>query len=352
MLDYSQMTRGDFISSLHALILDNPAATTDDLENVVVIAVLDRDTQRLVSIAGAPLFSVHEVLAASVAGEIIRGNFSVVLTVIADEDHQTAGEHLAHLITESLREHEIPILSRSHTAAIVAGEQWRDLDTGETGTLTDPASTPVALARLIDGRGPIPDRDALDRMFAPIDAADVAAVEGDYRADRAGFTRATLATLREVVALYSEAVTDDDRTHATGRTEPELAARIGAMIEESGSARDALLGIALIDIPAAVAIYAHIANQLVGITRAHMLGAVAILFFADGHGYHAHEAIHQAIYATLDEDTTPPVTVRALIAAHRVDVEIETARSFLARGPLGAKAYGIDVPDYNPYTNE
>lgn len=352
MLDYSQMTRGDFISSLHALILDNPAATLDDLENVVVIALLDRDTQRLVTIAKFDLLSFGDVVEAEIGVEVVRGNFSVVITVIADEDHQTAGELTSHRIAEAMRDNDVPVLSRTHTAALVADGQWRDLDTGATGTLTDPATTPVALARLLDGRGPIPDRDALDKLFAPIAVADVAAVEGDYRAEPAVFIRATLATLREVVALHSEATTDDDRAHAIGRTESELAARVGAMVDESGSARDALLGIALVDIPAAIAIYTHIANQLTGIIRAHMLGAVAVLYYADGHGYHAHEAIHQAIHAGFDEYVPPPVTVRALIAAHRVDVEAETARRFLALGPVAAKFYGIEVPDYNPYTTE
>ncbi|MGW4720855.1 DUF4192 family protein [Nocardia sp. NPDC004260] len=352
MLDYSQMTRGDFIASLHALILDNPAASSDDLENVIVIAILDRETQRLITIGQFDLVVLPKAIAAEIGVEVVRGNFAAVLTVIADADHQSAGEHTSHLIAEALRDKDVPVLSRMHTAALVAGGQWRDLDTGETGTLTDPATTPVALARLIDGRGPIPDRDTLDRLFTPTTPADVAAVEGDYRANPAAFTRATLATLREVIALHSEATTDDDRAHAIGRTEFELAARVGAIIDESGSARDALLGIALVDIPAAIAIYTHIANQLTGSIRAHMLGAVAILYLADGRGYHAHDAIHHAIQAGFDEYTLPPVTVRALIASHRFDIEAETARRFMALGPVAAKFYGIEVPDYNPYTTE
>ena len=103
MLDYSQMTRGDFISSLHALILDNPAATLDDLENVIIIALLDRDTQRLVTIGQFELLSLPDVVAAEIGVEVVRGNFSVVLTVIADEDHQTAGELTSHRIAEAMR---------------------------------------------------------------------------------------------------------------------------------------------------------------------------------------------------------------------------------------------------------
>ncbi|WP_280381609.1 hypothetical protein [Nocardia wallacei] len=360
MIDYRTMKTGDFVASIPALMAD--ADSQAPTENVIAVAFI-RPNGRLLGFAIGIIAGFQEFIPEALASEFKGQDIAARIVLIADSDHAAQGEIYVDMITETLVAAGIPVRSRTHTPAIIKTSPWRDLDSGESGTLPDPAMTPAAIARMIDGEGPIPDPAALEAAFREIEEANMPEADAERRRNPE-FARETLAELRETIAEYAEAANHDDtdsgiigddsaeyyRARILNDTgESGLASRVGVLADTSQSARDALVGLAVIDIPAAAAIYTHLANQLRETPRTHLLAAAAILLHVDGRRFHARKAVQESALAALAADGPIPAVVRVLMAAQAADAETEIARRFLAIGWLAARRHGIQVPEYDFY---
>ena len=377
MIDYIKMTGGEFVSSVAALLMTS-TYSLPEMENSIIIAILHSDgVMHNIGIIPIAEFETHDGTTIEVLGDKHHGPDDLVmrLVAVADAEHAARAVFALDSLADAIEREGIRVANVIMTPKIAAGQQWTDLRTHAHGILPDPAMTAPALAAIVDGHGPLPDPEEVARTFTEYAApADTDHARAEHRDNPRRFARDTLTEARKLISEYSRTYapdfsddwTDggiigadypaDERARLLADTFDGLAASAGVLVEVSGSARDALLGLALLDIPAAARIYSHIANQLEGMARSHMLALAGVLYHVDGRPYHAREALYRCGLAALGEDgrlaETMPVIARALLAAARADVEADTARRFLALGPIAAKRFGIETPDYDLYPAE
>ncbi|MGW4720850.1 DUF4192 family protein [Nocardia sp. NPDC004260] len=348
-----------------------------EIENCIIVAILHSDgVMHNFGVIPIEKFDSHDENAIEVLGGRHHGHDDLVmrLVAVADTEHAARAVFALDSLVPALEREGIRVLNVLMTPKIAAGEHWTDLRTKEYGILPDPAMTAPALAAIVDGHGPLPDPEEIARTFAQTTPADTDHARAEHRDNPHRFARDTLTEARKLISDYARTYAPDFTDHPTdggvigadypaderarllANTADGLAARVGVLAEVSGSARDAMFGLALLDIPAAARIYSHIANQLEGIRRSHMLAIAGVLYHVDGRPYHAREALFLSGTAALIEDgplsETMPVIARALLAAARADVEADTARRFLALGPAAAKRFGIDTPEFDLYPAE
>lgn len=371
-INYVKLTAGDFASAMGAVFM-----TTFDLpaiDDTVIVAVLHADDGSRHAIARIPVATIEdrpEMVTEKIIEHLHTEDHEpgdlIARIVVVSEDETPAVLALS-TVAEAVENFGIPVADRIITPRISTGQPWRDMKTGDKGYLPDPAMTAPALAAYVDGAGLLPDPYELEELFDDIEAVETAAARAERRANPARFARDTLLEIRKLIGEYVNAAESDQhsgavigidaadevRAYVLNRTAEGLAARTGVLAHESPAARDALLGLAVIDIQAAARIYTHIANQHHGMDRAHMLAIAAVLYHADGHPYHAREALYRVAVAVESEmdQTAPPVFARTLAAAAVVDAEIDTARRILANGSQAAKRFGIDTPVYDLYPAE
>ncbi|WP_433635462.1 DUF4192 family protein [Nocardia sp. CA-120079] len=341
-----------------------------NLEHCIIIAVIHNDgTMHSIGVINLEEFDNAAAVEIFAGRSLDSEEFAIRVVAVADADHAAQGVFALDAITGAAERAGISLLNVIMTPKIAAGQHWTDLRTQEYGILPDPAMTAPAIAAIVDGFGPLPDAEEITRLFTEITPADTDHARTTQR-DNPRFGRDTLHEVRKTIVEYLRTYDPDwadggvigadfaadERTRLLDNTAEGLAARIGVLVEVSGSARDALLGLAVIDIPTAARIYTHIANQLEGIHRAHMLAVAAVLYHVDGRPFHARDALYRCGLAVLGESghlsETMPVIGRALLAAARANVETDTARRFLALGPIAARRFGIETPDYDLYPAE
>ncbi|WP_067469658.1 DUF4192 family protein [Nocardia amamiensis] len=376
MIDYIKMTGGEFVSSVAALLMTS-TYSLPEIENCIIIGILHSDgVMHNFGVIPIEKFDAHDENTIAILGGKHHGPDDLVmrLVAVADADHAARAVFALDALADAIEREGIRVLNVIMTPKIATGQEWTDLRTKEYGTLPDPAMTAPALAAIVDGHGPLPDPDDIARTFAQTTPADTDPARAEHRDNPRRFAKDTLTEARKLISEYARTYAPDFADHWTDggiigadypaderarlltNTADGLAARVGVLAEVSGSARDALLGLALLDIPAAARIYSHIANQLDGIRRSHMLALAGVLYHVDGRPYYAREALYLSGAAALIEEghlsETMPVIARALLAAARADVEADTARRFLALGPAAAKRFGIDTPEFDLYPAE
>ncbi|WP_433635478.1 DUF4192 family protein [Nocardia sp. CA-120079] len=321
-----RLTTGDLIAAIPAILEHFPENrmclifTKRGHIDMVIPATIDQDR------AG---FAAH---IARVAHDCQMEAARIV--VVAHPDRTSAGLEFADLAREHLENHGIAVLSRAHTWRIQRGAMWTDLDTHSGGTIPDPATSAAAVAVVAAGHRILEARADVAARYIPTTTPDfITRRTAEIHSNRPGFAATVL---RELAA----------RIAVNGYPGPALAARVSILVTLDPAARDAMLGLGLIDLDAAASIYIDIANQLRGLARAHLLAAAATLYYVTGHGVASFEAISHAQTAARAAKVENLSMINFVTTAHARAFRPDLIRRFLAAGQIAAAKFGIAVPDY------
>ncbi|QIS23663.1 DUF4192 family protein [Nocardia terpenica] len=278
-----------------------------------------------------PHTSFAERIAAIAARERMR---SVRIVLVCDFRRAYRGAmSFADTVGEHLDRAGIAVAARAHTTELRRGGSWTDLDHQTSGAIPDPAETWAAVCAVADGHIILSGRDDSRARFAQLPEPDDA-------------TRARAALESAHPSFYRTTLRELCR-HITADTipRPDVAARV-ALLTANDSARHALIGVALLDLPAAAQLYTALAAHLRGIERAHLLAAAALIYYITGQGIVSYDAITQATAAARADRTKRfPSLIHFVSTAHERAITIEDATILLANGQLHAAKFGIDVPD-------
>lgn len=164
-----------------------------------------------------------------------------------------------------------------------AGASWTDLDTHTTGTVADPATSPVATANAVElGRHVAASRVDLEARYSAADeTTDTTTAVAEYEYAPVGFVRDTLTAL--ITAVAQRTTVSDD-----------LTARVAVLVLTRPAYRDALLALGAIDTEQALEVMASIARRARGNARVHILTIAGLFAHATGNGAEAAIAYSQA----------------------------------------------------------
>lgn len=319
------ITLAEFVAATPALLNYWPEET--------LVAVFIRHG-RIVMVIDTDIDQDHANAAHSIARLAWREQVdSVRIIAIAPYTRAGAAIALADAIAKRLAAYDIPVDGRAHATELRSGGRYTDLDDTEEGIIPDPAITAAMVAAVADGRLILPGRTAATAQFTPRpEPRTDDYIRADIAALRPGHTASVLRSLSRVIA-HNDYPTS------------ELAAN-AAVLTLYVPARDALLGLALIDIPAAAAVYTAIGNQLRGRARAHLLALAAVLYYIDGQGIASYEGTHAAAAAADLESEERPALVEYMQAVHAMVMPVDFVRPLLAQGQIAATKYGVEVPEY------
>ncbi|MBX4171498.1 DUF4192 domain-containing protein [Rhodococcus sp. DMU2021] len=209
---------------------------------------------------------------------------SVIVVIVADEtpfaDVIVEGEQTK----AALLELGIGVSGIYYTARIDGGEEWTEVDSFQCGTIPAPNATEVAAAYAVLGKSVAGSRAEIEARFrregtvTPRDRTAARAAKDELGEN---FARTVLAELAEVV-----------RTRTA--PQPALAARTGLVLVTDITARDAMLGLAVIDHGVAAETMAAIACQLHTAERVSALTVAGYFAYANCQGVEAGCAFHAA----------------------------------------------------------
>lgn len=399
-IDFRVMAPGEFVASLGVEVSPPPGAL--DFHNLLIVALIQATTGKLAAtsitfldeIIVPPQVSASALISRFVGDELLAR----IVCVAEDTDIVARGQEWASVFESVLEHGDIRVIDQIYTPRIAGGSPWRDLnDSDRNGTLPEPTETPLALTMLANGELIGSERRAVRALFTPIDRVDL--IPAFIAAsDNPEYIKETLTEIRETIARYadphntiggknakerraeknrsapdgntadqpthddtedadtppvtSDADTEFARATILDSTADGLAAATGAIISDD-QARDALIGIGLVDVPAAIKVYTHVANQLPGSPRAQLLAIVGILYHLHNQPGYAREAVLASLGAAQEAKIMPPVVTRTFLLGHEFDIdENETARRWASMGSTAARMLGIFTPEYNPYTDD
>ncbi|WP_067479363.1 DUF4192 family protein [Nocardia amamiensis] len=321
-----RLTTGDLIAAIPAMLRYYPENclclifTKHGHIDTVIPAAIDQDR------AG---FAAH---IARVAHDHQMETARIV--VLAHPARTSAGLAFADIVRDHLEAHAIPVLSRAHTWHITPGAMWTDLDNQGGGTIPDPDTSAAAVAVVARGHRILEARADIAARYIPTTTPDfITRRTAAIHSNRPGFAAAVLRELADRIAV-------------NGYPGPGLAARVSILATVDPAARDALLGVGLIDLDAAASIYIDIANQLRALPRAHLLAAAATLYYVTGQGVASYEAISHAQTAARAARAENLSLINFVTTAHARAFRPDLIRRFLAAGQIAAEKFGIAVPDY------
>ncbi|BDB63504.1 DUF4192 domain-containing protein [Rhodococcus sp. RDE2] len=160
-----------------------------------------------------------------------------------------------------------------YTPSIGGGETWTDMRTFETGTVVDPSTTELAAATVLAGKTVVASRDEIAARYRR---------EGSKITDRRRARKA-----KEVMGEnFARNVISELADTVTERQEPSaaFAARIGLLLTTDLVARDAILGLAVIDPAAASETMATVARKLHGPERVAALTVAGFFAYVNFQG--------------------------------------------------------------------
>ncbi|WP_252174414.1 DUF4192 domain-containing protein [Rhodococcus pyridinivorans] len=162
-----------------------------------------------------------------------------------------------------------PMWGSFYTPSIRGGETWTDMrGLFETGKIPDPATTEVGAATVLSGRTVARDRSELTARYRRRDSVTVADRRRARAAKETMGEEFASSIIRELAELVSTRTTPD----------PALAARVGLLLTTNIHARDAILGLAVIDPNVASETMEAIASKLR--TRERVAALTVAGFFA------------------------------------------------------------------------
>ncbi|MGW4720431.1 DUF4192 family protein [Nocardia sp. NPDC004260] len=323
-----KLTPADYIAALPVLLRYVPEDR---------LCVLFIRAGRIDMVVAAEIDQDHDAFALHLARIADSREMDAVRVVlVASARRAGAGIWFADAVREQVDAHGIPVLSRAHTYALTRGAVWTDLDNHTQGHIPDPATTAAAVTAVSRGMVVLEARADIEARYTPVETPDFMARRAAcLHSKQRGFATSVLREVAELVTRY-------DYPPAA------LAARVSILVTIDPAARDALLGIALLDMNAAASSYVDIANQCRGEARAYLLATAAALFYITGQGVASLEAIRHAEDAARKAKAENLSLINFVTTAHARAIRPEFVRRFLAAGQIAATKYGVKVPDYTP----
>ncbi|MCX4094877.1 DUF4192 domain-containing protein [Nocardia sp. alder85J] len=258
----------------------------------------------------------------------------------AGRDRARAGGHLMRMLAGALLADGVDLADAWMVGAIGAGQPWWSLlDPEVTGTQSDPAASPVALAQVLDGRPIRAGRAELAAVVAadPERAAEVAGVlpaaaEAAARARCAVTLHAHRRALLEQVLDRVRAVASDAPVRPRDIAELAVALRDTVV-------RDVLFALPLTaHAPAAETLWAQLCRALTGPDRAEAATLLGYSAYARGDGPVAGVALAAAAAAE------PRHTLAALLeTALRTGMPPHEVRRLAHSGMARAATLGVDL---------
>lgn len=319
-----QLDTGDYIAAVPALVGYMPTNaitlvfTKGRMIDLIVDVALDQDRYGC---------AAHLAKVAAT-----RDLETVVIIAIADKRNTGAAIAFTDILNDEFTLAGINVRARAHANGLARGAEWIDLDRLTGGFIADTAATAHAIAAITVGRRIFADRRSIAACYttvAPLGSDAIAAAE--TAAKSAGFAAATLRALAVTVSRNAEPA-------------DVLAAKVSIMITTDNTARDALLGVATIDLPAAAVVYTALANRMHGAPRMYALAAVAYLHLVTGSGPDSLEAITHARAEADRLKVEPNALMSTVTTGHDRLIPVEYLRGLLAVGTAAAAKFGLDVP--------
>ncbi len=247
---------------------------------------------------------------------------------------------VAGILSTQLRRHGTSLIQAFVTPRLVAGEHWTTvMGPAESGTVGDPATSPIALAYMIDGRTTLGSREILKEALTPLDTAFSREVATRIHSARRRDPGSDRIRLQAVLAQIASWAAEPPDRPAVVALNPTRTAEFGVALS-SVMVRDSLLAVTLTP-------FADLAEQLWTVLmrtlpRAERVCPAALLAFsayARGDGAVASLAVDIA----LDADpgySLARLLERSLHAGARPEMIREVALS----GYAVAELCGVHLP--------
>ncbi len=186
---------------------------------------------------------------------------------------------LAATLASALADRGIELLAAHVVDRIAAGGRWHCVDgCGASGTVDDPAASPLAMAAVLDGRRLYARRAELQNVIALTDSAHAAALADHIEDARAARSDADARRDIESVMAAAARVAEGDELS------DETLARIAAALTDL-QVRDTLYALAVGErAPQAEALWAELSRRLPEPWRAEALVLLAFSAYARGDG--------------------------------------------------------------------
>lgn len=266
--------------------------------------------------------------------DLARDSARVILVAVAEARYAPSALAQLDRLRAAFDAVLVPVGAAYYTHRLEVGASWTDLDTHATGTVADPATSPVTLAQAVElGRQVAASRADLEARYSAADAAaDTTAAVAEYESAPTVFVRDTLTALMTAVAQHS--TVDDD-----------LAARVAVLVLTQPAHRDALLALGAIDTEQAREVMAGIARRARGNARVHILTIAGLFAHATGNGAEAAIAYDQARTLTARIRRPAPALLRLAEGALDGVVFPDRIRELFTAATEVTAELGIELPD-------
>ncbi|KUH97965.1 hypothetical protein AU190_22345 [Mycolicibacterium acapulense] len=262
------------------------------------------------------------------------------IAVVVDEDGAGCRlcndeyRELAATLASALADQGIELLAAHVVDRIAAGGRWHCADgCGASGTVDDPAASPLAMAAVLDGRRLYARRTELQDVIAVTDPARARALAGPIQDARAGRSDADACSEIEEVIAAAARVSEGDALP------DEAVTRIAAALTDL-QVRDTLYALAVGERAAhAESLWAELSRRLPEPWRAEALVLLAFSAYARGDGPLAGVSLEAALRC----DGTHRMA-RMLDAALQSGLRPEQIRELAATGYRLADQLGVRLP--------
>ncbi|EKT79742.1 hypothetical protein WSS_A26005 [Rhodococcus opacus M213] len=265
-------TATDVLAAIPALLGFTP------VQSIVAILVGESDTDRAPRVILAARYDADTDVSTVVyqlCGIAVREQVTgaLLIAVVGGPSASAALDNMA-MLGDGLEAHGVRVMMSLHTAELVEGTQWVDLDTLERGAMPDPSTSAVTATMVAEGRSIETTRAAIAARYGIAAEADPRPAHDALHDQGHDFPRATITEL--VAVARSREIPSAD-----------LAARVGMVAAASPQLRDALLSLAHYGAAEAHAVMLLVANQLRGAARVQTLTAAGLFAYLDGRGTEA-----------------------------------------------------------------
>lgn len=243
-------------------------------------------------------------------------------------------------LAADLRQHGTSVMQVFLTSRLLAGERWTSvIGPTESGTVADPATSPIALAHLLEGRALHESRETLKQVLTPEDTVfsrEVASHISDAQRRDPGSDRRRLESVLGQIASWAAAPSDSPAVIALA---PSQTAEFGVALR-SVIVRDSLLAVTS-------TAFADIAEQLWTIlmrtlpTSERACPATLLAFSAYARGDGALAAL--AVDIALDADPDYSLA-RLLERSLQTGARPEIIREVALSGYAVAEMCGVHLP--------
>lgn len=266
------------------------------------------------------------------------GADSAILVAVAKD--RTFREVIAECerVNAMLRGFGVEVEDTYYTPSIEGGETWTDMRTFETGTVVDPTTTEFAAATVLTGKTVAKNRDEITDRYRRTDApsADGHDARATRKAMGENFAPSVLSELADIVGKRQEPTA-------------ALAARVGLLLTTDTQARDATLGLAVIDTAVASETMAAVARMLQGPERVATLTAAGFFAYVDFQGPSTRCAIDAARAEAAQHPLCNTRLLDLIEQALEAGIHPKQMRKVSGTGVgVARSAFGVELPAPSP----